>query len=284
MLVLVSPAKTLDYESDLNFKDFSIAQHLADSEILIRELQTKNPDDLSSLMGLSEKLSSLNFERNMNWIKPSKPGENVRQAIYAFKGDVYQGLDAHSLSKAEINYAQKNLCILSGLYGLLRPLDLMYPYRLEMGTKMQNERGKDLYEFWGSTITSTVNELAKDNNSKAIVNLASVEYFSVLKKDKLNLPIINPVFKDYKNGKYKIISFFAKKARGSMTRFIVQNKIKTPRDLKDFDLDGYNYSESDSEENTPVFLRKTKLPLHRQDTFFLATYLQIQDLYFPPLP
>ena len=121
---------------------------------------------------------------------------------------------------------------------------------------MQNERGKDLYEFWGSTITSTVNELAKDNNSKAIVNLASVEYFSVLKKDKLNLPIINPVFKDYKNGKYKIISFFAKKARGSMTRFIVQNKIKTPRDLKDFDLDGYNYSESDSEENTPVFLRK----------------------------
>ena len=121
---------------------------------------------------------------------------------------------------------------------------------------MQNERGKDLYEFWGSTITSTVNELAKDNNSKAIVNLASVEYFSVLKKDKLNLPIINPVFKDYKNGKYKIISFFAKKARGSMTRFIVQNKIKTPRDLKDFDLDGYNYSESDSEENKPVFLRK----------------------------
>ena len=159
MLVLVSPAKTLDYESDLNIKDFSIAQHLADSEILIRELQTKNPDDLSSLMGLSEKLSSLNFERNMNWIKPSKPGENARQAIYAFKGDVYQGLDAHSLSKAEINYAQKNLCILSGLYGLLRPLDLMYPYRLEMGTKMQNERGKDLYEFWGSTITSTVNEL-----------------------------------------------------------------------------------------------------------------------------
>ena len=125
-----------------------------------------------------------------------------------------------------------------------------------MGTKMKNERGKDLYEFWGSKITSTVNELAKDNKSKAIVNLASVEYFSVLKKDKLNLPIINPVFKDYKNGKYKIISFFAKKARGSMTRFIVQNKIKTPRDLKDFDLDGYNYSESDSEENTPVFLRK----------------------------
>ena len=125
-----------------------------------------------------------------------------------------------------------------------------------MGTKMKNERGKDLYEFWGSTITSRVNELAKDNNSKAIVNLASVEYFSVLKKDKLNLPIINPVFKDYKNGKYKIISFFAKKARGSMTRFIVQNKIKTPKDLKDFDLDGYNYSESDSEENTPVFFRK----------------------------
>lgn len=256
MLALVSPAKTLDYESDINFKDFSIAEHLADSELLIEELQKKSPEDLSSLMGLSEKLSELNFERNINWIKPTHPGDRARQAIFAFKGDVYQGLDVGSLSNAEINYAQKYLCILSGLYGLLKPLDLIYPYRLEMGTKMENQRGKTLYDFWGSKITETVNKLASDSKSKAIVNLASVEYFSVLDKNSIDFPIINPVFKDYKNGKYKIISFFAKKARGSMTRFIVQNRIKRLEDLKSFDLDGYRYSEADSKENSPVFLRK----------------------------
>ena len=257
MLILVSPAKTLDYESDIRIDDFSIASHLSDSEILIKELQKKNPDDLSSLMGLSEKLSILNFERYMNWKKPTKPSDNTRQAIFAFKGDVYQGLDVNSLSKAEINYAQKNLCILSGLYGLLKPLDLMYPYRLEMGTKMKNKHGANLYEFWGSKINKTINDLSKENKSKAIVNLASVEYFSVLKKDQINLPVINPVFKDYKNGNYKIISFFAKKARGTMARFIIQNKIKKPEDLMSFDLDGYRYSKKESKENSPVFLRKS---------------------------
>ena len=257
MLILVSPAKTLDYESDIRIDDFSIASHLSDSEILIKELQKKNPDDLSSLMGLSEKLSVLNFERYMNWKKPTKPSDNTRQAIFAFKGDVYQGLDVNSLSKAEINYAQKNLCILSGLYGLLKPLDLMYPYRLEMGTKMKNKHGANLYEFWGSKINKTINDLSKENKSKAIVNLASVEYFSVLKKDQINLPVINPVFKDYKNGNYKIISFFAKRARGTMARFIIQNRIKKSEDLIGFDLDGYRYSKKESKENSPVFLRKS---------------------------
>lgn len=257
MLILVSPAKTLDYESDIRIDDFSIASHLSDSEILIKELQKKNPDDLSSLMGLSEKLSILNFERYMNWKKPTKPSDNTRQAIFAFKGDVYQGLDVNSMSKAEINYAQKNLCILSGLYGLLKPLDLMYPYRLEMGTKMKNKHGDNLYKFWGSKINKTINDLSKENKSKAIVNLASVEYFSVLKKDQINLPVINPVFKDYKNGNYKIISFFAKKARGTMARFIIQNKIKKSEDLIGFDLDGYRYSKKESKENSPVFLRKS---------------------------
>ena len=257
MLILVSPAKTLDYESDIRIDDFSIASHLSDSEILIKELQKKNPDDLSSLMGLSEKLSILNFERYMNWKKPTKPSDNTRQAIFAFKGDVYQGLDVNSLSKAEINYAQKNLCILSGLYGLLKPLDLMFPYRLEMGTKMKNKHGDNLYKFWGSKINKTINDLSKENKSKAIVNLASVEYFSVLKKDQINLPVINPVFKDYKNGNYKIISFFAKKARGTMARFIIQNRIKKSEDLIGFDLDGYRYSKKESKENSPVFLRKS---------------------------
>ena len=257
MLILVSPAKTLDYESDIRIDDFSIASHLSDSEILIKELQKKNPDDLSSLMGLSEKLSILNFERYMNWKKPTKPSDNTRQAIFAFKGDVYQGLDVNSLSKAEINYAQKNLCILSGLYGLLKPLDLMYPYRLEMGTKMKNKHGDNLYKFWGSKINKTINDLSKENKSRAIVNLASVEYYSVLKKDQINLPVINPVFKDYKNGNYKIISFFAKKARGTMARFIIQNRIKKSEDLIGFDLDGYRYSKKESKENSPVFLRKS---------------------------
>lgn len=256
MLILVSPAKTLDYESDLNIDDFSVASHLSDSEILIKELQKKSPDDLSSLMGLSEKLSVLNFERNMNWTKPIKPNGTSRQSIFAFKGDVYQGLDAPSLSKSDINYAQKNLCILSGLYGLLKPLDLMYPYRLEMGTKFKTERGNNLYEFWGSKINTSINQISKENKSKAIVNLASVEYFSVLKNKEINLPVINPVFKDYKNGEYKIISFFAKKARGTMARFIIQNKIKKADELQNFNLDGYRFSKKESKENSPVFLRK----------------------------
>ena len=255
MIALIAPAKRLDYDSDLSVEDFSIAEHLKESKKLIKELQKKSPEDLSSLMGLSENLSVLNFERNMNWQVPKKPSNEVRQAIFAFKGDVYVGLDSETLSKSDIKYAQKNLAILSGLYGLLKPLDLMYPYRLEMGTKMKNEKGKNLYEFWGNKITTSINALAKKNNSKGIINLASVEYFSSVKTENLDLPVYSPVFKDFKNGKYKIISFFAKKARGSMARFVIQNKIKNPTDLNKFNLDGYKYSAKDSSEYSPVFLR-----------------------------
>ena len=255
MIALIAPAKRLDYDSDLSVEDFSIAEHLKESKKLIKELQKKSPEDLSSLMGLSENLSVLNFERNMNWQVPKKPSNEVRQAIFAFKGDVYVGLDSETLSKSDIKYAQKNLAILSGLYGLLKPLDLMYPYRLEMGTKMKNENGKNLYEFWGNKITTSINALAKKNNSKGIINLASVEYFSSVKTENLDLPVYSPVFKDFKNGKYKIISFFAKKARGSMARFVIQNKIKNPADLNKFNLGGYKYSKKDSSEYSPVFLR-----------------------------
>ncbi len=255
MIALIAPAKRLDYDSDLSVEDFSIAEHLKESKKLIKELQKKSPEDLSSLMGLSENLSILNFERNMNWQVPKKPSNEVRQAIFAFKGDVYVGLDSETLSKSDIKYAQKNLAILSGLYGLLKPLDLMYPYRLEMGTKMKNENGKNLYEFWGNKITTSINALAKENNSKGIINLASVEYFTSVKTENLDLPVYSPVFKDFKNGKYKIISFFAKKARGSMARFVIQNKIKNPADLNKFNLDGYKYSAKDSSEYSPVFLR-----------------------------
>ena len=255
MIALIAPAKRLDYDSDLSVEDFSVAEHLKESKELIKELQKKSPEDLSSLMGLSENLSMLNFERNMNWQVPKKPSNEVRQAIFAFKGDVYVGLDSETLSKSDIKYAQNNLAILSGLYGLLKPLDLMYPYRLEMGTKMKNEKGKNLYEFWGNKITTSINALAKKNNSKGIINLASVEYFTSVKTENLDLPVYSPVFKDFKNGKYKIISFFAKKARGSMARFIIQNKIKNPADLNKFNLDGYKYSKKDSSEYSPVFLR-----------------------------
>ena len=255
MIALIAPAKRLDYDSDLSVEDFSIAEHLKESKKLIKELQKKSPEELSSLMGLSENLSVLNFERNMNWQVPKKPSVEVRQAIFAFKGDVYVGLDSETLSKSDIKYAQKNLAILSGLYGLLKPLDLMYPYRLEMGTKMKNENGKNLYEFWGNKITTSINALAKENNSRGIINLASVEYFTSVKTENLDLPVYSPVFKDFKNGKYKIISFFAKKARGSMARFVIQNKIKNPADLNKFNLDGYKYSAKDSSEYSPVFLR-----------------------------
>ena len=256
MLTVIAPAKTLDYESNIQIDDFSIATHLKESKILIKELQNKSPDDLSNLMGLSEKLSLLNFERNMNWKAPIKPSPTARQAIYAFKGDVYKGLEVGSLNKKEINYAQKHLAILSGLYGLLKPLDLIYPYRLEMGTKMQNLKGKNLYEFWGSKITETINALLSGHKNKDLINLASIEYFSSVNVDKLDGLCISPVFKDFKNGKFKIISFFAKKARGMMARFIIQNKVDSIEQIKEFDIAGYKYSIKDSTEFSPVFIRK----------------------------
>ena len=256
MITLLSPAKTLDYESPLPVKDFSVPGNLKQSKQLIKALRKKDPQDLSDLMGLSEKLANLNFERNMNWEPPVKHSDDIRQAIFAFKGDVYTGLSAYSLKKSDINFLDKHVRILSGLYGILKPLDLMSPYRLEMGTKLETSEGKDLYEFWGQEITNSINESISTHKSKYILNLASVEYFSSVKKDLLNGEVISPVFKDYKNGKYKIISFFAKKARGSMTRYLVENRIDSPKDISGFDYDGYKYSKSESTEFSTVFLRK----------------------------
>ncbi len=256
MITLLSPAKTLDYESPLPVKDFSVPENLRQSKQLIKALRKKDPQDLSDLMGLSEKLANLNFERNMNWEPPVKHSDDTRQAIFAFKGDVYTGLSAYSLKKSDINFLDKHVRILSGLYGILKPLDLMSPYRLEMGTKLETSEGKDLYEFWGQEITNSINESISTHKSKYILNLASVEYFSSVNKGLLNGEVISPVFKDYKNGKYKIISFFAKKARGSMTRYLVENRIDSPKDISGFDYDGYKYSKSESTEFSPVFLRK----------------------------
>ena len=256
MISVVSPAKTLDYETEVPSVGYSVSEHLAESRKLMRELKVLGPEELSSMMGLSEKLADLNFERNMDWKGDIDLRETSRQAIYAFKGDVYTGLDAGSLNKKQIKFLDNHLRILSGLYGILKPLDLMEPYRLEMGTKFKNAKVKNLYEFWGKKIAASLAKALESHKNRSILNLASVEYFSSVQLSELKLPVFSPVFKDYKNGKYKIISFFAKKARGLMARYITLNHIDKPGAILGFNLEGYVYSKKDSSQFSPVFLRK----------------------------
>ena len=254
MLMVVSPAKTLDYESPLATDTYTQPAYLDHARELVDQLKELEPHQISNLMSISDKLGQLNAERFAQWHTPFTPA-NARQAVLAFKGDVYTGLDAESFSEADFKFAQNHLRILSGLYGLLRPLDLMQPYRLEMGTKFENRRGKDLYAFWGDIITDALNEeLARDDG--VLVNLASNEYFKSVRKARLEARIITPQFKDWKNGQYKMISFYAKKARGLMCRYAIQNRITQASDLKGFDLEGYAYSAEHSEGDNWVFLRK----------------------------
>lgn len=254
MLIVVSPAKSLDFESKARTRKFTEPQYLEESTQLVGQLQKLSPEDFSELMHISSGLGELNHMRYANWHTPFDL-ENSKQAIFAFKGDVYIGLEAEKFSTADLNFAQNHLRILSGLYGLLRPLDLMQPYRLEMGSKFANKKGKNLYEFWDGKLTENLNELFKKDKKPVLVNLASKEYFSAVKPKLLNAEIISPVFKDFSSGKYKIVSFFAKKARGYMAAYIIQNRIKNPEKLKEFDVDGYWYSEKDSTPTMPVFLR-----------------------------
>lgn len=253
MLMVISPAKTLDYESPLATETFTQPDFLDDACELVDQLKELEPHHISNLMSVSDKLGQLNAERFRNWHTPFTP-ENARQAILAFKGDVYTGLDAESFSEQDFSFAQKHLRMLSGLYGLLKPLDLMQPYRLEMGTKFENKRGKDLYAFWGDRLTREANRLLAQDDG-VLINLASNEYFKSLKKKELEGRLITPQFKDWKNGQYKIISFYAKKARGLMCRYAIQNRITDANNLKNFDLDGYYFSEEQSDENNWVFLR-----------------------------
>lgn len=253
MLMVISPAKTLDYESPLATTDFTRPAFLEDARELIDQLKTLEPHQVSNLMGISDKLGQLNAERFQAWHTPFTPG-NARQAVLAFKGDVYTGLDAGSFSNDDFQFAQNHLRILSGLYGLLRPLDLMQPYRLEMGTRFANHRGKDLYAFWGSTLTSALDDLLA-NDDKVLINLASNEYFRSVQTKKLDTRIITPQFRDWKNGQYKMISFYAKKARGLMCRYAIQNRITQASDLKGFNLAGYAFSEEQSSGDQWVFLR-----------------------------
>ena len=254
MLMVISPAKTLDYETPPATARFTLPQYLDHSQELIEQLRTLSPQQIGELMHLSDKLSGLNAARFGSWTPDFTP-DNAKQALLAFKGDVYTGLNAVDFSEADFDYAQTHLRMLSGLYGLLRPLDLMQPYRLEMGTKLANARGKDLYAFWGTRISEWLNEALAEQGDDVLLNLASNEYFSAVKKSALNARIINTEFKDLKNGQHKIISFYAKKARGMMSRFVIKERINNPADLKQFDAQGYRYSAEQSKPDLLVFLR-----------------------------
>jgi len=255
MLIVISPAKTLDFETVPITKIHSQAEFLKESRQLVSQLKELAPAEVSSLMKISDKLGLLNFLRFNEWKTPFTL-DNSKQALFAFKGDVYTGIDAESFSSQDLKFAQKHLRILSGLYGVLRPLDLIQAYRLEMGTKLENKRGKDLYEFWASKLTDQINQDIKESKSKHLINLASNEYFKSLQVAAINAEIIVPVFKDYKNGKYKIISFYAKKARGLMSAYIIKNKLKNPAELKAFNIDGYKFYKSESNDTNWVFQRK----------------------------
>lgn len=254
MLIIISPAKTLDFESPTNFDSHTQPDFLDDSAELIDALKKMEPDQIGRLMSISSALATLNSNRYIAWKRPFTR-DTAKQALLAFKGDVYVGLDASTFSASELAFAQDHLRILSGLYGLLRPLDLIQPYRLEMGTRFKNQRGNDLYEFWGSKITQALNQEMEKQKIDVLINLASNEYFQAVQTHQLNARVITPVFKDQKNGVYKIISFFAKKARGMMSRYIIQNKLTKPEDIRYFDSMGYQFSENDSNADQWIFYR-----------------------------
>ncbi len=257
MLIVVSPAKSLDYESKVNKRKFTQPRFLNESQQLVDELKKLQPEDLSNLMDISDALAVENFQRYAEWHTPFDL-KNARQAIFAFKGDVYLGLKAEEFGTADLNFAQNHLRILSGLYGILKPMDLMQPYRLEMGRRFGVNGSKNLYEFWGSKLTDSLNEeLAEQpKNSQILVNLASNEYFSSLQAKSLNAEVITPQFKDWASGKYRVLSFFAKKARGEMAAYIIRNRLKKVEQLKSFDIDGYQFDEDESSANKLVFKRK----------------------------
>lgn len=255
MLLVVSPAKNLDYETPLVTDKYSQPELLAHSQLLIDQCKTLSPADIASFMGISDKLAGLNAARFGQWSQPFTP-DNARPAVMAFNGDVYGGLDARTLSDDDLDFAQAHMRILSGLYGILKPLDLMQAYRLEMGKKLATERGSNLYQFWGNIITEQLNQAISAQGDDVLINLASTEYFKSVKKKNVNATIITPAFKDWKNGQFKMISFFAKKARGLMARYIIENKVSTLDELKQFAVAGYQYSDDLSCGNDWVFTRK----------------------------
>ncbi|MBL4707159.1 MAG: peroxide stress protein YaaA, partial [Flavobacteriales bacterium] len=242
MIHLLSPAKSLDFSSNIDLTTATEPQFLREAEKLVRKLRTTSKKKIKDLMSISDALVQLNAQRYQTWQGKTELSEESRQAIFAFTGDVYQGLDVNSLKEEDLKYAQEHLMILSGIYGVLRPLDVMEPYRLEMGTSLKVGRAKNLYEYWKDKPTELINERLREQENSVLVNLASNEYFKVVNKKKLEGTLIHPEFKDAKNGNYKIISFFAKKARGYMSRYIIENQISDPKDLEGFDTAGYRFN------------------------------------------
>lgn len=260
MLILLSPAKTLDMDTPSRVSDPTTPAFMDESAKLVTTLKGYRKKKLGELMHISETLAELNVERFEHWQPPFNT-DNARPSIQAFRGDVYVGLDADTLGKRDLAYAQKHLRILSGLYGILRPLDLMQAYRLEMGTALKTRRGKSLYDFWGDRLTAHLNEELDGMKQASVINLASNEYFKSVKKSQLNAPLLSPVFKDEKNGQYKVISFFAKKARGAMARHLIVNRAVSAESVQAFDALGYKYSKKESSGEQPVFLRSEKAAL-----------------------
>ncbi len=254
MLIVISPAKTLDYETPPVTKGHTKPAMLKQSQQLIDSLRNYSALDLAELMKLSMKLAELNFDRYHDWQTPFTT-KNAKQAVLAMKGDVYTGLDAESLSEEDLQFAQSHLRILSGLYGVLKPLDLMQPYRLEMGTKLPNEQGKDLYAFWGESITQAINKALKAQGDDVLINLASNEYYKSIKPKLIKGRIITPQFKQKKNGSYRMIGVFAKRARGLMSRYIIENQLTDPEEIKKFKTDGYRFSKQQSKDDQWVFVR-----------------------------
>ena len=252
MKIIISPAKSLDFETKAPTSLLTQPRFLEQSEKLNKKLKTFSKKNISELMKISDALSALNYDRNQMWKLPFSP-ENAKQAIYSFTGEVFRGIDIHTLEAEKIPVLQDRLRILSGLYGILKPLDLIQPYRLEMGTKLPVGKTKNLYKFWDDTVAKSLNDELKDG--ELLVNLASTEYFKVLPKKVLKVPMITPVFKDFKNGEYKTVMTFAKKARGLMVRYIIDNNIKTIDGLKNFNKESYRFSEEMSTENELLFTR-----------------------------
>ena len=254
MLFLLSPAKSLDYETPLGDIPHSQPQFKAQSQALIEVLRTQSPQQIASLMDLSDALSGLNVARYAAW-SPRSTLRNARPAVLAFNGDVYEGLQARTLPVADLEWAQQHVAILSGLYGVLRPLDLLQPYRLEMGTRLATPQGSNLYQFWGSSIAQHLNQRLRADTSPVVVNLASQEYFKAVDRKTLKAPVVECVFEDYKGGAYKVISFHAKRARGLMARYAIEHRITTPEGLKHFDSEGYAHAPEVSVLDRLVFRR-----------------------------
>ena len=254
MITILSPAKKLDKNTDREIPNTTTPDFLDEGKELVEELRKLSPDDISALMNVSRSIAELNYERYARWHTPFTR-ENAQPAVFLFNGQVYQGLQAESLKDEDLHFGQEHLRILSGLYGLLRPLDLIQPYRLEMGTKMSNPRGDDLYTFWGDRLTQAINESLQQHDHKVLLNLASNEYYKAVKKEKLDGEVITPVFKEKKGDQYKTVAVYAKKARGLMSRFILRNRIDDPEAVQSFDEEGYVFSPQQSSQKEWVFVR-----------------------------